>query len=1062
MTAIKRDDIASIHSLDDLVTIFKEKGFTEYKKESDTEIRIKISDEPTFLSIFQINGVADVPKHQKYLDVRTEYLTLVTHDFENFIFVKKEFTKLDTERFRKFRINKSKITNTSLNKINSLIFNDITSFDNLFDRKEVVKAFYDEFVKYRKLLIENISGLTTEIEKERYAQIIFDRLIFLYFIQKKNLLDEDENYLPKKLRQYPGDFFNNFLCPLFFKGLSVKGFKDRKFGDIPYLNGGLFRQKRCEQVKITIPDEVFEKILRFFDSWNWYVDERADFGEEKSISPEILGHIFEKTVNQKESGAYYTPELITSYISETTIYPVCLNKVNCKFKQNYSTIKELFEKNSVDEVSYLYNEVLKKLSVLDNACGSGAFLIAAQDVLIDIYSQTIFRLKKDPGFIQEISEHNLHHELKLNLNLASAQEFHDNPLWSYYIKRMIITNNLYGVDIEEGAGEIGKLRLWLSMIADVPNDISLVEPLPNIEYNIRCGNSLIGFTNAAQIVDDKDLSKKSKKKVVWNTLCGSQISLDTYQPDSIFHLYHDRNQLIHQYKEADDSKNSSDLKDAIDQKTYEYNRVLNKKLLDEIVFEKGVEITEEAFANLKPFHWIMEFSEIFERGGFDIVVGNPPYVRQELIKGQKVLFKEFYPNVYQGTADLYTYFIDRSINLLHPKGIFSYIVANKWTRANYGKPLRRWLKTLNIEEIIDFKDLSLFGGATAYTCVIRIAKYNSTSSFWVTKVPTLDFSSLDTYIQQNRFEIQRQSLNDDGWTLGNLELEILLQKIKNVGPSLGEYVNNEIYRGILTGLNKAFLLDESLKNQLIEENPSSRKLIKPFLTGRDIKRYKSNKNDKSLIFIPKGWTNLHSGDEENKWKWFKDNYPSIADYLEPFAQEAEIRLDKGDYWWELRACGYYDAFSKPKIIIPTIIQEASFTFDENGVYSNDKTSIIPRDDLYLLGLMNSKVLWWYLRAIAAEKAGKFIEAKPMYIAQLPIRKINKKDLKDKEQHDSIVNLVKRMLALKNKLQKVQSDPEKVELTKEILETDQAIDVIVYDLYGLTNEEIEIIESSLKK
>lgn len=707
MTAIKRDDIASIHSLDDLVTIFKEKGFTEYKKESETEIRIKISNEPAFLSIIQITGVADVPKHQKYLDILTKYLILVTQDFENFIFEKKEFTKLDTERFRKFRINKSKITNTSLNKLNGLIFNDITSFDNLFDRKEVVKAFYDEFVKYRKLLIDNISGLNTEIEKERYAQILVDRLIFLYFIQKKELLDENKDYLPAKLKQYPGDFFNNFLCPLFFNGLSLKGFKDRRFGDIPYLNGGLFRRKKCEQVKISIPDEVFEKILTFFDSWSWYVDERADFGEEKSISPEILGHIFEKTVNQKESGAYYTPQLITSYISETTIYPVCLNKINSRFKQNYSTINELFQKKSSEEISFLYNEVLKKLSVLDNACGSGAFLIAAEDVLIDIYSQTIFRLKNDPRFIEEINEHNRNHELKLNLNLASAQEFHDNTLWSYYIKRMIITNNLYGVDIEEGAGEIGKLRLWLSMIADVPQDISLVEPLPNIEYNIRCGNSLIGYTSAAQIVDDKDLSKKPKKKIVWNTLSGSQISLDSYQQDSILLLYQDRNRLIRQFKTADDSKAATNLKENIDQKTYQYNQILNKKLFEEIVFENSIDIGEAAFAELKPFHWIMEFSDVFERGGFDIIIGNPPYIKANkesvILKNQRMVLSGVkYYNFLHKKWDLFVPFIERGISLLKNGGLFSLIVSDGINCEEYASKLRAGLTQETVITGLDF------------------------------------------------------------------------------------------------------------------------------------------------------------------------------------------------------------------------------------------------------------------------------------------------------------------------------------------------------------------------
>jgi hypothetical protein len=1073
MMVIKRDDIASIHSLDDIIAIFSEKGFTEYKKVSDTEIRIKISDEPTFLSIFQIDGVSEVSGHQKYLRSKTEYLILVTPDFENLIFVKKEFTKLDTERFRKFRINKSKITNTSLNKINGLNFNDVTSFDNLFDRKEVVKQFYDEFIKYRKLLIDNILGLDTEIEKERYAQIIVDRLIFLYFIQKKNLLDENENYLSQKLKDNRGDFFNNFLCLLFFKGLSIKGFKDRRLGDIPYLNGGLFRQKKCEQVKISIPDEVFETILTFFDSWNWYVDERADFGEEKSISPEILGHIFEKTVNQKESGAYYTPELITSYISETTIYPVCLNKMNSRFKQNYSTIKELFEKNSPDEISYLYNEVLKKLSVLDNACGSGAFLIAAQDVLIDIYSQTIFRLKNDPNFIEEIKEHNRNHELKLDLNLASAQEFHDNSLWSYYIKRMIITNNLYGVDIEEGAGEIGKLRLWLSMIAHVPENISLVEPLPNIEYNIRCGNSLIGYTSATQIVDEKDLPKKPKKKIVWNTLSGNQISLDTYQPDSIFHLYYDRNQLIRQYKDADDSKNAADLKDAIDQKTYEYNQVLNKKLFDEIVFEKGVEITEEAFANIKPFHWIMEFSDIFERGGFDIVVGNPPYVRQELIRDQKGLFKVFYPDIYQGTADLYTYFIDRSITLLHPKGIFSYIVANKWMRANFGKPLRIWLKTLNIEEIIDFKDLSLFGGATAYTCVIRIAKYNSTPSFWVTQVPTLDFSSLDTFIQQNRFEIQRESLSENGWALNNEKKSNLSLKIQKSGINLFELVDKKLYYGIKTGFNNAFIVDSKTKKQLIKEDSKNAQIIKPFLIGKDIQRYSPITSDKSLLYIPWHYPlhedNSIEGASVTAENSFATNYPSLYHYLENFktelsnrnAAETGIRYE----WYALQRYGpnYSKEFENVKICWGNLSNESPFTIDYDGHYINAPACfLVSKDSEYVLGLLNSKVLWWYLRQIAAERAGGFIEAKPMYVAQLPIHKINKKDPKDKERHDQIVTLVKSVLVLNKQLQKVQSDQEKVELTTKISETDQAIDRQVYDLYGLTGEEIEIIENGLSQ
>jgi hypothetical protein len=839
MNAIKRDDIASIRCLDDIVAIFKEKGFTESKKESDTEIRIKISEDPTFLSIFKINGVADVPKYQKYLDIRTEYLTLVTHDFENLIFVKKEFTKLDTEWFRKFRINKSKITNTSLNKINGLLFNDITSFDNLFDRKEVVKQFYDEFIKYRKLLIDNISGLKTEIDKERYAQIIVDRLIFLYFIQKKKLLNGDENYLPRKLKENKGDFFNNFLCPLFFKGLSVKGYKDRKLGDIPYLNGGLFRQKKCEQVKISISDEVFEKILTFFDSWNWYVDERADYGEENSISPEILGHIFEKTVNQKESGAYYTPEIITSYISETTIYPACLKKVNSRFEQNYSTIIELLDRNSSKEIWFLYNDALKNLTIVDNACGSGAFLIAAQIVLLDLYSQVIFLLKDDERLIEEIEEYNQTHDPKLALELSSAQEFRDDHRWNYYIKRMIITNNLYGVDIEEGAGEIGKLRLWLSMIAHVPENISSVEPLPNIEYNIRCGNSLLGYTSAAQIVEDEDLTRKSKKKIVNANLFSVQYSLDTYQPDSIFHLYHERNQLIRQFKNADDSINAANLKEIIDQKTFQYNQVLNKKLFEETVFEKGVDISEDAFAELKPFHWIMEFSDIFERGGFDVVIGNPPYIKanKELIilKNQRKVLSgiKYYKFLYK-KWDLFVPFIERGIILLRNGGLISFIISDGINREEYASKLRAGLTQETVINSLDFfPGLELFQDVGINNTVFLIQKTIPVNGYSPCRRVHID-NSLKNFkiLRELKYPFDPNEVFNpqyDDISLNELKNELFFDEIFYI--SKGMVLNSD------EKTDKAGFTKDDLVSVVTDNIPRQK-----FVESDDIQRYSSHNN----------------------------------------------------------------------------------------------------------------------------------------------------------------------------------------------------------------------------
>jgi hypothetical protein len=461
---------------------------------------------------------------------------------------------------------------------------------------------------------------------------------------------------------------------------------------------------------------------------------------------------------------------------------------------------------------------------------------------------------------------------------------------------------------------------------------------------------------------------------------------------------------------------------------------------------------------LNVFDWNSEFPEIFqkENSGLDVVIGNPPYVRQELLGDFKAYFQKRY-RTFHGIADLYVYFIEKGVALLRDEGFFGIIVANKWMRANYGIPLRQWLKQQHISEIIDFGDLPVFQKATTYPCILRIKKASPQKTFMAAKVNTLIDLNLTDYVEKNHFQVSYGGFDDKGWSLADYKAQALLDKLKKKGQPLGEYVKGKIYYGIKTGLNEAFVIDAVTREKFIAQDPSSAELIKPFLAGRDIKRYQPPVSDKYLIFIPKGWTKEKSKGNSDGWKWFKDNYSAIAESLEPFSAKAQKRYDKGDYWWELRTCEYYDEFEKPKIIVPAIVRSASYAFDTAGFYSNDKTTIIPTTDKYLLGLISSKALDYYMHSISSTKQGGYFEYKPMYISQLPICPIDFNHQVDKTAHDQIVILVGQMLSLHQRLADAKLDHDKNALQRQIDATDREIDRLVYELYGLTDEEIKIVE-----
>ncbi len=410
----------------------------------------------------------------------------------------------------------------------------------------------------------------------------------------------------------------------------------------------------------------------------------------------------------------------------------------------------------------------------------------------------------------------------------------------------------------------------------------------------------------------------------------------------------------------------------------------------------GDSLVDDPAVSDRAFDWRGAFPEVFASGGFDVVVGNPPYVRQErLDPALKAWLKERYA-VWHGSADLYVFFVERGIELLNEHGKFGFIFPNKWMRASYGRPLRRWLATQPLEEIVDFGDLPVFEEATTYPMILTLDAARRDPLFGVCEVESLDFGDLRDYVAAHGHATDRRDLDEAGWNLAPVEVQRLLDKLRTNAVPLGEYVGKEIYYGIKTGLNDAFVIDRATRDRLVAEDPASAEIIKPFLAGRDIKRYETPEAEKFLILFRKGWTRETSGydDEARAWAWLREHYPAICRWLEPFEAKARKRYDKGEFWWELRACEYYDKFEEPKILYAEISQSGNFTLDFQKNYSDTTSYIIPIASKELLGILNSKLFVFVFSYISSEIRGGFLRWKRQYMERMPIPKSLGKILSD--------------------------------------------------------------------
>jgi len=484
-------------------------------------------------------------------------------------------------------------------------------------------------------------------------------------------------------------------------------------------------------------------------------------------------------------------------------------------------------------------------------------------------------------------------------------------------------------------------------------------------------------------------------------------------------------------------------------------------------------LTQDERDRVNTFDWHAEFPEVFKAGGFDAVIGNPPYVRQESLSGFKDYLERHYES-FDGVADLYTYFMEKGVKLLRDGGLFSIIVSSSFLRANYGEPLRRTLKkNAAILRIVDFGGLAVFANAKdTYVCIPLLAKGAQQKRVEISKVTSLQNLKLPEYVAANHFSIAHERLSAESWSLKSDAEAAVFAKVMKAGKPLGDFVERKMFYGIKTGLNEAFEVTAAQRTTLTKSAPDSKVLIKPFLGGQDIRRYCVEDDGRFFIVIPCGWTREQmakakkgSADisERAAWNWFSNEYPKLAGHLAQFTDALKKRQDQGDYWWELRPCDYYQHLDAPKIIFPDICKGPRFYVDRSGIYLANTAYCLGTDDLYLLGVLNSRLFWFAISNISIPfgiRAGEYrYRLIYQYMEKVSIRVIDHSNKSDKAAHDRLVGLVEQMLALHQSLAAAKTPPEKTALERQITATDTQIDRLVYDLYDLGADEIKIVEGA---
>ena len=580
------------------------------------------------------------------------------------------------------------------------------------------------------------------------------------------------------------------------------------------------------------------------------------------------------------------------------------------------------------------------------------------------------------GMLQEI--------LALRTGLFAAR--HVDPLTTYQRKLEIIQNNIYGVDLDPFAVNIARLRLWLSLVVEYEGDTP--PPLPNLEYKVETGDSVAAPDPSG----------------------GLQLDMFRQQQISEYFALKERYLTSHHGEKL--------------------------TLRQQVEAKKG-EILAWAHPHggVQGFDWAVEFAEVFATGGFDIVVANPPYVRQELITAHKPMLQKIYPEVYTGVADLYVYFYARALQMLRPAGMLAFISPNKWFRANYGKPLRTHIAdTCAVYSITDFGDLPVFQTAITYPMIFVAQKGRSSAHTPIfTPITSLEppYPDVLMLMQTHGQALPSTAMQGADWHLDTPAAVRLLEKLRAAGTPLGEYVKGRFYYGIKTGFNEAFVVDRTTRDRLIAEHPSSAELLKPFLRGRDVKRWRVNSPDLWLIFTRRG-VDIH-------------HYPAILNHLSHYKSELMPGVPggrkPGSYaWYEIQDnVAYWQEFEQPKILYPDIYEHQSFTIDQHGFYAGNTCYFIPTEEAWLCGLLNSQTIEWFYSKISNTVRGGYLRAFSNYIKQIPIPHA------PPIEREAIAALAQQCLAAKGQ-------------GAQVAEWEAEIDERVGRMYGLSADDLKAIRT----
>ncbi|MEI6881469.1 MAG: TaqI-like C-terminal specificity domain-containing protein [Bacteroidota bacterium] len=894
------------------------------------------------------------------------------------------------------------------------------------------KEFYEKFwkylaadKKYYKILAD--SRQTDEEKKQKplrdFSKKLLGRIVFLQFLQKKGWMgvsanskewkDGDTKFLQTLFAtsKQKDKFHSTALKTLFFETLNTKRKNDlapASIGDsikLPYLNGGLFDKDIAFENDFDFPVDYFETLLDFFEQNNFTIDENDPYDSEVGIDPEMLGHIFENLLEEnREKGAFYTPKEIVHYMCQESLIEYLQTQLPNYEKADFDLLirsNQVAQSLTAHKKAIEVNEKLKAVKVCDPAIGSGAFPM---------------------GLLKEIFECRrlLYPYLKTNEKFDPAQ-----------VKKDIIQENIYGVDLENGAVEIARLRFWLALVVDETGP----QPLPNLDYKIMQGNSLLerfGNMDLQNLINaDDDVMVEEKKQLTLGDDFEAPIRQLTVftkaNKEELFTLikkYFDPDEWEKQTGEVIDKaavkrqindfvegkihafilKCQRDLnkdikavekkwKDAgvtdhskLNQKSKEYKQYTDwKKQLDELdaIEEKLVAIQK---SDDKPyFLWHLWFKDVFDKGGFDIMIGNPPYIQLQKMTDEATVLQEAGYDTFTRTGDIYCLFYEQGNKLLKAKGNLCYITSNTWMRTKFGEVLRRYFATqTNPIELLNFEDTKIFQTATVETNIILFKKESFEGKLQSVAIKT-DYSigtSINDYLNNNAIVLSE--LSDDGWIIADKKSFEIKKRIEFGSLQLKD-LGLDISRGIVTGLNEAFVISSDQKNSLQSEDLKSIEVIKPFLGGRNIHKYKVQWDNEWLLY-------MHSNIKRNE-------YSAVIKHLIPFKEKLESRrggmntkTNEVPYqWWQIQvdyySSGTYKNFEKPKLMWAELSDKQKFVYDESGFYPNKTIFIITGDNLkYLLIILNSKLIAWYFDQISTTSGmGTTIWSK-YKVEQLPIPK----------------------------------------------------------------------------